>query len=148
MVSAGCGKAALETGGGQALSQFSFEAILGTILHPSSKLIREGEFPTSYKPKIATEPTLSYATPGLPLAGSFGDGSDEASRVRITHGPAYEDVGGFDVLPIIGAIPIAADGDDRTVHREATIESFRTGERDNIGTQGYSGCRCPRTDGA
>ena len=30
-LSAGCGKGALETGGGQALSQFSFEAVLGMI---------------------------------------------------------------------------------------------------------------------
>jgi hypothetical protein len=53
---------------------------------------------------------------GLPPAGSVGDGRDEASRVRRAHGSAHEDVGGFDVLPIIGAIPILADGDDCPVH--------------------------------
>jgi hypothetical protein len=69
---------------------------------------------------------LSRDTSGLPHAGGFGDGSDETGCLRITHCPAYEDVGGVDILPIIGAIPSTADGDDRTVHGDTTIDSFRT----------------------
>jgi len=70
---------------------------------------------------------LSTARRELPPAGSFGtDGSDEAGRVRSAHGPAHEDVGGLDVLPIIGAIPITADGDDRTVTEMPPLESFHT----------------------
>jgi hypothetical protein len=59
---------------------------------------------------------LRRGTSRLPPGRGFGDGSDEAGRMRITHGPAHEDVGGFDGLPIIRTIPGTADGDDRTVH--------------------------------